>query len=95
MISGSRLLRQPLSHPCFPALQRLLACNHRGGVYVNPSISHKHLFFSTDVETSRPSPPKKNIWQRLKDSYSLSMQQYRSIQADRLFRFAQMRADDP
>jgi hypothetical protein len=93
MISSSRLLlRKPSSHPCFPALQRVLAGNNE--FYSYPSIRQKS-FLSTNESPSRPSPPQKNILQRWIDSYSLSMQRERSVQADRLFRFAQMRADDP
>lgn len=51
--------------------------------------------FSTTTATQEAPSEKKGFLARKYDEYSIGKQQARIIQAEQLFRFAQMRADDP
>jgi hypothetical protein len=64
-------------------------------VPVARAVAAQTSSFSTNTAPAAAAAKKKNILNRMYDEYSIPQQQDRINTAERLFRFAQMRADDP
>lgn len=88
-----------LSRSCSRALvaRRLIPVPLHAHVHVAPVAVGAPSSFSTSTTTTTAAlaGKKKNILKRMYDEHSIPQQQDRINTAERLFRFAQMRADDP